>query len=70
MKFFKKRINYNYMEEGGPMNGVNFGLLSNLNNTFNSIIKNLSVKRLKKETPTQQRIGVSKNNFLDRETSN
>ncbi len=34
------------------MNGVNFGLHSNLNNTFNSIIKNLSVKRLKKEAPT------------------
>ena len=35
------------------MIGVFNGLLSNLNSTFSSIIKNLSVKRLKKETPTQ-----------------
>ena len=37
------------MEEGGPMNGVKYGLLSNLNNTFSSIITNLQQERLKKE---------------------
>ena len=52
------------------MIGVFNGLLSNLNSTFSSIIKNLSVKRLNKETPTQQRIGVSSQKLLDRETSN
>ena len=37
------------MEEGGPMNGVKYGLLSNLNSTFSSIITNLQQERLEKE---------------------